>query len=259
MNDIHEANRACWNEWAEWWGERAEARGLWRRCHRDPSLVLSPAEIRFLSDVHDKQVCVLASGDNEVVFALAGMGAHVTSVDISEKQLEIARRRAVTLGLEITFLRADVTDLAAIPEAGFDLVYTGGHVSVWVSDLRRYYAEAARILHPGGLFLVNEYHPIRRMWLDGDGSAPTHRYFNHGPYEYRSRQGLPQIEFHWTTADHIQAVLDAGCSLSAVEEHGEGTEDAQWEAHTPASLPMYLLIAGRRRSVANRVMSPYWL
>ncbi len=252
MNEMHEANRAAWNASAQWWKEREDKRGLWMRCHRDPTLVLSPAEMPFLTDVQGKDVCVLGSGDNEVVFALAGMGGKVTSVDISERRLEIAEERARALGLEVTFLRADVTDLSSVGDSTFDLVYTGGHMSVWVSDVRKYYAEAVRVLRPGGILVVNDYHPIRRMWLDSDGPAPRHRYFNRGPYEYRSDEGQPQFEFHWTVADHIQAVLDAGCALVEVDEHGEHVEDEFWMKANLDKLPAYLLIVGRKADVQQQ-------
>lgn len=248
MNDHHESNRACWNSWADWWRRKSDQRGVWRKCHLDPELVLTADEIRFLSDIRGKDVCVLGSGDNEVVFALAGMGAMVTSVDISEKQLEIAGERAEILGLNITFLRADLIDLSSIPDDSFDVVYTGGHISVWISDIARYYTEAVRVLQQGGLFIVNDYHPIRRMWHESDSPAPRHRYFNRGPYEYPTDKGLTQIEFHWTTADHIQAVLNAGCSLVKVDEHGECEEKEDYATFVPSTLPMYLLIVGRKLS-----------
>jgi ubiquinone/menaquinone biosynthesis C-methylase UbiE len=246
MNKQHEQNRACWNSWADWWRERTDQRGIWQKCHRNPELVLSPSEMHFLNDVRGKDVCVLGSGDNEVVFALAGMGARVTSVDISEKQLEIAEERAGILGLDVSFLRADVIDLSSIPDDSFDIVYTGGHMSVWISDITKYYAEGVRVLRPGGLFIVNDYHPIRRMWLESDGPKPLHRYFNRGPYEEKTKEGFTQVEFHWTTADHIQAVVDAGCILARVDEHGECEEKEEYAKFTPSTLPMYLMIVGRK-------------
>ena len=246
MNKVHESNRACWNEWAQWWGKRADEKGIWKRCHRDPTLVFCPDEMAFLGDVRGEGVCVLGSGDNEAVFALAGMGARVTSVDISEGQLAIAAERARILGLSVSFVRADVTHLAGLEDGRFDLAYTGGHVSVWVSDIARYYAEAARILRQGGLLIINEYHPVRRMWLDSAGPEPRHRYLHRGPYEDRSREGRPQYEFHWTVADHIQAVLDAGYALVKVIEHGEGKENEDYSKATPEKLPMYLLIVARK-------------
>jgi hypothetical protein len=80
MNKIHEANRIQWNASANWWKKRTEEQGLWNKCHKDPSLVLTESEIEYFDKVRGKSVCVLGSGDNEVVFALAGMGGEVTSV-----------------------------------------------------------------------------------------------------------------------------------------------------------------------------------
>jgi 2-polyprenyl-3-methyl-5-hydroxy-6-metoxy-1,4-benzoquinol methylase len=137
-NRFHEANRRRWDAGSASWARRADTRGIWRRCHLDPSLAFHPAELNWLSDIAGKRVAVLGSGDNQVAFALAGLGARVTSVDISDRQIEVAQRRAAALGLEIDFLQADVVDLHDLGGETFDLVYTGGHVAVWVSDLRRY-------------------------------------------------------------------------------------------------------------------------
>jgi len=244
----HKANQAFWDASTKWWKETEDTRGLWMKAHEEPSLVLSPAEMVFLHNVAGQDVCVLGSGDNEVAFALAGLGGHVTSVDISERRLAVAADRARTLGLRLSFVQADVTDLSALEDNAFDLVYAGGHMSVWVSDIKTYYAEAVRILKPAGLFVVNDYHPIRRMWLDADGPEPRHRYFNRGPYEYTSGEGLPTFEYHWTVSDHIQAVVDAGCRIVTVDEHGEKIEDESWMKAKLDKLPAYLLIVGRKDS-----------
>jgi ubiquinone/menaquinone biosynthesis C-methylase UbiE len=151
--------------------------------------------------------------------------------------------------LQLSFLQSDLTDLAVLEDGSFDLVYTGGHMSVWISDIQKYYAEAVRILKPRGSFVVNEYHPMRRMWLDADGPEPRHRYFNRGPYRYTSDEGLPTFEYHWTVADHIQAVVDAGCRILKVEEHGETIDNEYWMAVNLAKLPAYLLIVGQKEPV----------
>jgi len=255
VNTYHEANRRGWDAASAGWQAGIEARGEWRRCHREPQLVLAKEELAFLQPVAGKAVCVLGSGDNLVVFALAGMGADVTSVDISQAQLDTAARRAAELSLDVHFVRADVAELNMLEDETFDLVYTGGHVAVWVSDLRRYYAEACRILRPGGTFLVNEYHPVRRIWKWGtDRLELESSYFARGPSEYdraadiagHDSGPLISYEFHWTVGDYVAAMLAAGCELVCLEEFGEGVED--WEEPPLSGLPLCLLLVGRKRA-----------
>ena len=254
MNKMHETNRRRWNAASAKWALGADSRGIWQRCARKPELALHARERHWLGAVRGRRVAVLGSGDNQVVFALAGLGARVTSVDISERQLDVARGRAAELGLDVSFLRADVTDLSALVEDSFDLVFTGGHVAVWVSNLKRFYAEAARILKPGGRLLVSEYHPFRRLWKDDRRRLRRQfDYFDRGPHVFDCMEGLfdrrPKgpyraYEFHWTVAEYIGAVLAAGCTVEAVEEFGDASEG--WEVAPLAGLPQVLLIAARK-------------
>jgi SAM-dependent methyltransferase len=252
-NRFHAANQARWEAASAGWARGADNRGLWRRCPKEPGLVLCPRELEVLGGIARKRVCVLGSGDNQVVFALAGLGACVTSVDISKNQLDVAARRAKELGLAVRFVQADATALDMLRDRSFDVVYTGGHVAVWVSDLETYYAEAVRILRPGGLFLVNEYHPFRRVWRDSkDALVVESRYLDRGPYEYSSsadvlRPGpgtVKSYEFHWTIADYLNAVLKTGCRIESVDETGEDV--ASWEGAPMQGLPEFFLMVARK-------------
>lgn len=254
MNRMHDANRKGWDAASPHWQAMIEERVDWRKCPTDPTIALSRQELEHLADVSGKDVVVLGSGDNLVVFALAGMGARVTSLDISQQQLDTAAERATKLGLEVTFVRADVVDLSSLEDESFDLVYTGGHVAVWVSDLKTYYSEGCRILRAGGIFMVGEYHPFRRIWQDSpDSLKMAFRYFDRGPHEYdRSEDvpgtpagSLPSYEFHWTVSDYVTALLNAGCDLVALDEFGD--ELQRWEYALMAGLPYYLLLVGRKR------------
>jgi SAM-dependent methyltransferase len=253
MNEIHDANRERWDAASEGWARGADSRGLWRRCPEEPQLVLCETVLELLAGIAGKRVCVLGSGDNQVVFALAGMGAAVTSVDILQNQLDVAAKRSKELGLSVAFVQADVTDLSALADGSFDVVYTGGHVAVWVSDLQTYYSEAVRILRGGGLFIVDEYHPFRRLWKDStDALVVESSYFERGPFEYdvsedilRPKPGiLKSYEFHWTIGDFISAVQKAGCALLLVDEYG--IDVADWEGAPLNGLPEFLLVVGRK-------------
>ncbi len=59
---------------------------------------------------------------NYAAFALAGCGARVTSVDISQRQLDVAADRARRLGLHIAFVRADAARLVELAAGTFDIV-----------------------------------------------------------------------------------------------------------------------------------------
>src|SRR5215216_167274 len=184
-NRFHSANKDRWDAASEHWRRAADSRGLWRRCPTEPELVLSDKELYYLKGIAGRRVCVLGSGDNQVVFALAGLGALVTSVDISEKQLQIAQQRSYELGLSVEFVQADVIDLSALASDSFEVIYTGGHVAVWVTDLFKYYAEAARILARDGLLVISEYHPFRRIWRESKTTLSVKsRYLDRGPFEY---------------------------------------------------------------------------
>jgi ubiquinone/menaquinone biosynthesis C-methylase UbiE len=254
MNPLHEANRQRWEAASDQWARGADLRGDWKPAFTDPTVVFRQEELALLGDVRGKNVCVLGSGNNEAVFALSGMGARVTSVDISQKQLDHARRRAAELKATIAFVCSDVTELKALGDASFDIVYTGGHVAVWVSDLKKYYAEASRILRPGGSFVISEYHPFRRLWKDGTPKLEMATgYYERGPhvYDYSSDILKPgpgdyrSYEFHWTISDYVTAAMAPGNELLSLQEIGDAHEG--WEQIPSAGLPQILLIALRKR------------
>jgi SAM-dependent methyltransferase len=259
VDKFHKANRRRWDAAAPAWARRAETRGIWRKCHRDPSLALHEAELKWVRDVAGKRAAVLGSGDNQVVFALSGLGAKVTSIDISAAQLEVAHDRAAVLGLRVDFVRADVVDLSAFADATFDLIFTGGHVAVWVSNLNLYYAEAARLLKPGGRLIISEYHPFRRVWARSANRLKLgFSYFDRGPHRFEADPDvlyptpgeLEQFEFHWTVADYVSAILASGCQLIHAEEFGVACE--AWEGAPMSGLPQSLLLVGRRERRGGR-------
>ncbi len=90
-------------------------------------------------------------------------GAHVTGVNIVERQVEIARERAAERGLADR-TRFEVADgmRMPFPDGAFDAVYifeAGCHMP----DKAAFYVECARVLRPGGVFLGTEW--MRREGL----------------------------------------------------------------------------------------------
>ncbi len=170
MNRIHEANRQLWNDQVAIWEERSNREGRWHRCHEDPDLAFEGGALQliqtFTGGLSNKKACVIGSGDNMAAFALAGLGAQVTSTDISEERLAMGSRRAEQLGLSISFVRSDAAYLESLADSSFDLVCSTNGFFVWIADLEAVFWEVARILKPGGSFVYFDIHPFQRPWKD---------------------------------------------------------------------------------------------
>jgi arsenite methyltransferase len=117
-------------------------------------------------DARPGQVCLdLGSGRGTDVLRLAERvlpGGHAYGVDITDKMLETARSTAKKLGVvNATFLRAE---LAALPldDASVDWV-TSNCVLNHAADKRAVWREIARVLRPGGRFVVSDIYAVNAI------------------------------------------------------------------------------------------------
>ncbi len=84
---------------------------------------------------------------------LARLGADVLGIDPAPASIAVARRHAEETGAKLAYRAATVEELAA-EEARFDVV-AAMEVVEHVAAPRRFVAEAASLLRPGGLFLAS--------------------------------------------------------------------------------------------------------
>ncbi|MDD5144810.1 MAG: class I SAM-dependent methyltransferase [Candidatus Pacebacteria bacterium] len=115
----------------------------------------------------DKIILDYGCGNGVHSFFSVEKGAKkLIGIDISEKSLEIARRRAEKLGIpeeKIQFLRRDC-EKTEFPDNYFDIVFDGGSFSSL--DLKSVFPEIIRILKPGGLLIGIEtfgHNPIANL------------------------------------------------------------------------------------------------
>ncbi|MBN1247242.1 MAG: class I SAM-dependent methyltransferase [Anaerolineae bacterium] len=230
MHDKHEANRAYWDAQAADWRALRERDGLWRICPDQPDLAFEGRALAMIQayagDLLGKAVCVTGSGDNYAAFALAGLGARVTSTDISQGQLDVARGRAGQLGLDIDFVRADARDLAPLPDAAFDLVCSTNGLFVWIAEPAAVFAAVHRVLKPGGHYIFYDIHPFQRPWRDQvQPLAMAKPYWDTGPYD---EEGA--YEYNWTLADLLNPLCESGLVLKRIIE-SPAKDPRFWEGH----------------------------
>lgn len=100
----------------------------------------------------DMRVVEFGCGTGTTAIHHAPHVQHIDATDISENMLEIGRRKARKAGIDnITFTRGTLTEFNA-EDASFDAVL-GLSVIHLLPDREAVFAEAARILKPGGIFV----------------------------------------------------------------------------------------------------------
>jgi SAM-dependent methyltransferase len=94
----------------------------------------------------------------------------VVGIDFSPKAIEAARALSKELGIETEFVECDVYDAADRLQRTFDVVFSSYGVLCWLGDLRRWADNVARLVAPGGLFYLVEFHPF--VWALADDAPP---------------------------------------------------------------------------------------
>jgi 2-polyprenyl-3-methyl-5-hydroxy-6-metoxy-1,4-benzoquinol methylase len=111
-----------------------------------------------------RRVLEVGCGIGTDTMNFARHGAEVTAVDLSERSLELARKRAAVYGFEdrITFQQADCERLDEfVPVEPYDLVYSFGVIH-HTPDPERALEQIRRYVRPGGTFKLMVYN--RRSW-----------------------------------------------------------------------------------------------
>ncbi|KPC66100.1 class I SAM-dependent methyltransferase [Streptomyces chattanoogensis] len=159
--------------------------------------------------------------------------AHVVGLDFSEPAIETARELAAELGYgpdRASFVAADVYDAAeAVPDASYDIVYTGIGALNWLPDVVRWAETAASLVAPGGFLYLAEFHPLCDALDEETGSRITYDYFSRdawveetpGSYTDFSAPTANNRSVEWQhpLGDVITALAGAGLRIDFLHEH----------------------------------------
>ena len=141
------------------------------------------------------------TGKNSVGFA--GVARSVLGVDISEDMLAVARARG--LPPHVRFERIEVGASWPVDAASMDVV-TASLVLEHIPSLPPVFAEAARVLRPGGWLWTSELHPYRQ-W---QGSRARFR-------DAAGHLHVPDNYSH-SFSDYLRAARASGLELWEVSE-----------------------------------------
>lgn len=166
-------------------------------------------------DATGKDVLELGCGTGKNTDWLSRNAQTMIAMDFSEGMLAVARERVRDRA--VNFVQHDVRTAWPVGDASVDLL-VGNLVLEHVEDLRTVYAEAARVLRPGGQLYFCELHPFRQ--LRGGQAHFT---------EQTSGEQVVVTAFVHTIGEYFNSGIDCGLSLLRVGE---------WlEASAPAGAP----------------------
>jgi len=125
------------------------------------------AEARFLFDSLElkqgSRVLDVPCGEGRLALQLAQRGCQLTGIDITDELLDLARRRAKEIDVEITWFQGDMRDLPWQQE--FDAAYCMGSFGFFDDAGNEAFVKAVgRSLRTGGKFVL-EVHFTAEGWL----------------------------------------------------------------------------------------------
>ncbi|MFI7318141.1 class I SAM-dependent methyltransferase [Streptomyces venezuelae] len=231
--DWRETNRRRWDERvplhlaSDYYGLDAFRAG------KDP---LRDHELAEVGDVRGKSLLHLQCHIGLDTLSWARHGAsRVVGLDFSEPAVEAARELAAELGLtpeQATFVAADVYDAAeAVPDAAYDIVYTGVGALGWLPDIQRWAETAASLVAPGGFLYLSEFHPLTDILDDATGSRVEHDYFARDAWIDDTPGGYADtttptvhnrtVEWQHPIGDVVSALAAAGLRIEFLRERDQ--------------------------------------
>lgn len=197
---------------------------------------LDEAEAGLLGPVAGRRVLEVGCGAAQCARWLAGQGAHVVAVDLSERQLQHARRLDARTGLRVP---TAVADAAALPlaDGSVDLACSAFGAVPFVADPGAVMREVARVLRPGGRWVFSTTHPVRWCFADDPGPGgllARDSYFDRRAYVELAGETPTYVEHHRTIGDRVRDVVAAGLVLvDLVEPEWPPGHDRPWGQWSP--------------------------
>ncbi len=247
-----QAQDESWEAVASWYDSLATDQGT--EYHQS---VIIPGVMRLLGIQPDEKVLDLACGQGAVARALHAAGARVTGIDLSPQLVNLARQRSPR---GITYLVGDARSLPDLPTGAFDAAICVLALQN-IDPVGPVFAEAARLLRPGGRLVSVFLHPAFRIprqsgWRWNEENKLMVREVNRylSPLKipidvrpFRSPGKQVTWTYHRPLQEYVNGLAGAGLLTDALEEwpsHRESQPGARARAENRArdEFPLFLAL-----------------
>ncbi len=263
MDATHLHNQKAWDERVR--QRKTHTRTAQDEDFADPLAVLDECGW-FEGPVAGKRVLCLAAGGGKHSALFAALGAVVTVVDISGEMLDLDRKVAAERGLKVRAIEASMDHLPMLGHAAFDLVMQPVSTS-YVQNIRAVYAEVARVLVSGGLYISQHKQPacLQADQASGPrGYVLAEPYYRTGPLpavvEGSGHREAGTLEFLHRWEDLVGGLCQSGFVIEDLIEprHADPLASPGTFAHRSFFLPPFVTIKARRRASTEPPAARLW-
>lgn len=133
--------------------------------------------IKMLGDVTGlKLLDTCCACDAIQAFSWHNLGAKVTACDISPKAIEIAKKSAEKMNLDVSFAECDMQLLDVIDDCSFDIVFST--YPYWIQDINEACRNWYRVLKEKGRLLLTCEHPFTQCFEEENDMLSAARNYN---------------------------------------------------------------------------------
>ncbi|NIT60322.1 MAG: methyltransferase domain-containing protein [Aliifodinibius sp.] len=248
--DIRKHNRIAWDKEVEKgnpWTIPVGREGIVAAKKGDWTILLTPTKPvprDWLPNLVGARVLCLASGGGQQGPVLAAVGAHVTVLDNSPKQLQQDRFVAEREELTIALVEGDMADLSIFSDRSFDIIVNPVS-NVFIPDVRPVWREAFRVLRSDGILIAGFDNPVIHLFdytsVERTGklevkNALPYSDINHLTEEEQQlyKEEERPFEFGHTLEDQIGGQLAAGFMITGFyEDYDREDEDSPLRNYMP--------------------------
>ncbi|MBI4174035.1 MAG: class I SAM-dependent methyltransferase [Candidatus Aenigmarchaeota archaeon] len=207
----------------KWWDEAAPWFQDWAKLSTTSADYgpYAPREnqLKLLGNVKGKKILEIGCGGAQCSISFAKQGAICTGIDITQAQLDYAKKLAEKEKVRIKLIRGDIQTLHGIKSNSYDIVFSA-FTLMYIADLTKCFKEVHRVLKKNGLFIFSAGHPF--FIFDPKTKRLKRSYFKTGRIveEEKWSDGTKHkfIFFHRKVSDIVNSIIAADITLLEMHE-----------------------------------------
>lgn len=196
---------------------------------------IKPVPREWFPSLQDLKVLCLASGGGQQAPIFAALGAEVTLLDASPRQLVKDQFVAERDNLKIRLIEGDMADLSTFEDGRFDLIFNPIS-TLFTPDLKPVWSECYRVLRADGVLITGFLNPDEFIFddkaIDNEGILVVKYSLPYAQHETLTQEELEQhirnkkmFHFSHTMEAQLGGLIKAGFVITGFYEDRRSDED----------------------------------